>query len=57
MITTEINVDFYCNLSFSMCCSGDGEVVPASDGADVQPAQEATNPGEGSPGGQNYLKD
>ena len=40
-----------------MRCSGDGEVVPASDGADVQPAQEATNSGEGSPGGQNYLKD
>ena len=40
-----------------MRCSGDGEVVPASDGADVQPAQEATNSGEGSPGGQNDLKD
>ena len=29
---------------------GYGEVVPPSDGADVQPAEEATHPGEGSPG-------
>ena len=29
---------------------GDGEVVPASNGADVQPAEEATHPRESSPG-------
>ena len=29
---------------------GDGEVLRASNRADVQPAQEAANPGEGSPG-------
>ena len=29
---------------------GDGEVVPASDGADVQPSEEATHPRESSPG-------
>ena len=29
---------------------GDGEVLRASNGADVQPAKEAANPGEGSPG-------
>ena len=29
---------------------GDGEVLRTSNGADVQPAKEAANPGEGSPG-------
>ena len=29
---------------------GDGEVLPAADGADVQPAEEAADPREGSSG-------
>lgn len=35
---------------FTHQCKGDGEVVPASNGADVQPAEEATHPRESSPG-------
>ena len=35
---------------------GDGEVLPAADGADVQPTEEAADPREGSSGRQRrYL--
>ena len=35
---------------------GDGEVLPAADGADVQPTEEAADPREGSSGRQRSYK-
>ena len=46
-----INVALFLNIPLPFpSLEGDGEVLRAANRADVQPAKEAANPGEGSPG-------